>query len=66
MMNTLTIPISEERLQKLKAVAERHQMEPEELIQISIDELINHPEEAVVAAMEYVLNKNAELYRRLA
>lgn len=41
-------------------------MEPEELIQISIDELINHPEEAVVAAMEYVLNKNAELYRRLA
>ena len=62
----LTIPISDERLQKLKAVAARHQLAPEELIQISIDELINHPEEAVIDAMDYVLNKNAELYRRLA
>lgn len=65
-MTMLTIPISDERLQKLKAVAARHQLEPEELIQISIDELINHPEEAVIDAMDYVLNKNAELYRRLA
>lgn len=64
-MTMLTIPISDERLQKLKAVAARHQLEPEELIQISIDELINHPEEAVIDAMDYVLNKNAELYRRL-
>lgn len=66
MITTLTIPISEDRLQKLKAVATRHKMAPEELIQISIDELINHPEEAVVDAMDYVLTKNAELYRRLA
>lgn len=65
-MTMLTIPISDERLQKLKAVAARHQLAPEELIQISIDELINHPEEAVIDAMDYVLNKNAELYRRLA
>lgn len=55
-MNTLPIPISEERLQKLKAVAARHPMEPEELIQIRINEFINHPEKAVVDAMEYVLN----------
>lgn len=65
-MTMLTIPITDERLQKLKAVAARHQLAPGELIQISIDELINHPEEAVIDAMDYVLNKNAELYRRLA
>jgi len=65
-MTTLTISISEERLQKLKAVAARYKIEPEELIQISIDELINQPEQAVLDAIDYVLHKNAELYRRLA
>lgn len=65
-MTTLTISISEERLQKLKAVAARYKIEPEELIQISIDELINQPEKAVLDAIEYVLHKNTELYRRLA
>ena len=65
-MTTLSISISEERLQKLKAVAARYKIEPEELIQISIDELINQPEQAVLDAIEYVLHKNAELYRRLA
>lgn len=65
-MTTLTISISEERLQKLKAVAARYKIEPEELIQISIDELINQPEKAVLDAIAYVLHKNAELYRRLA
>jgi len=65
-MTTLSISISEERLQKLKAVAARYKVEPEELIQISIDELINQPEQAVLDAIEYVLHKNADLYRRLA
>lgn len=65
-MITLTISISEERLQKLKAVAARYKIEPEELIQISINELINQPEQAVLDAIDYVLHKNAELYRRLA
>lgn len=65
-MTTLSISISEERLQKLKAVAVRYKVEPEELIQISIDELINQPEQAVLDAIEYVLHKNADLYRRLA
>ena len=65
-MTTLAISISEERLQKLKAVAARYKIEPEELIQISIDELINQPEKAVLDAIEYVLHKNTELYRRLA
>lgn len=65
-MTTLTISISEERLQKLKAVAARYKVEPEELIQISIDELINQPEKTVLDAIDYVLRKNADLYRRLA
>lgn len=65
-MTTLEILISEERLEKLKAVAARQQVAPEELIQRTIDELINRPDQEIVDVMEYVLRKNADLYRRLA
>ncbi|MCB0106912.1 MAG: hypothetical protein KDE53_13415 [Caldilineaceae bacterium] len=65
-MTTLEIPISEERLGKLKTVAARQQAVPEELIQMFIDELISRPDQEVVDVIDYVLTKNAELYRRLA
>lgn len=65
-MTTLEIPISEERLEKLKAVAKRQKVAPEELIQMTIDELIKRPEQEIINVMDYVLRKNAELYRRLA
>jgi antitoxin FitA len=63
---TLEIPISEERLEKLKAVAKRQKVAPEELIQMTIDELIKRPEQEIIDVMNYVLRKNADLYRRLA
>ena len=65
-MTTLEIPISEERLEKLKAVAQRQKVAPEELIQMTIDELIKRPEQEIIDVMDYVLRKNADLYRRLA
>ncbi len=65
-MTTLQIPISEERLEKLKSVAARQRVAPEELIQMTIDELIKRPEQEIIDVMDYVLRKNAELYRRLA
>jgi hypothetical protein len=65
-LTTLEIPISEERLEKLKAVAKRQQVAPEELIQLTIDELIKRPEQEIIDVMDYVLRKNADLYRRLA
>ena len=39
---------------------------PEELVRISIEEMLTRPEEEFQRALEHVLNKNAELYRRLA
>jgi hypothetical protein len=65
-LTTLEILISEERLEKLKAVAKRQQVAPEELIQLTIDELIKRPEQEIIDVMDYVLRKNADLYRRLA
>lgn len=65
-MTTLTISLSDDRLEKLKAIALRFSVAPEELVRVSIEELLTRPEEDFKRALEYVLNKNAELYRQLA
>ena len=65
-MSTLTIALSEESLLKLEEIARRYQIAPEELVRVSIDELLSLPEEDFRRALDLVLNKNAELYQRLA
>ena len=65
-MNTITITLPNEYLVKLKEKATHFRVSPEALVRISIEELLAQPDETFQAAMEYVLKKNAELYRRLA
>ncbi len=65
-MTTITIALPEDHLQKLREIALRFQVAPEELVRVSIEELLARPEEDFRRALEYVLRKNAELYRRLA
>lgn len=65
-MTSITIAISDDRLQQLKEIASRYQVTPEELIRLSLEEIITRPEDAFQQALGYVLRKNAELYRRLA
>ena len=65
-MNTLTITLSDDRLAKLREIADRFNIKPEDLARISSEELLTRPEESFQQAADYILNKNAELYRRLA
>lgn len=65
-MDSITISLSNDRLLKLKEKAAHFNISPEELIRVSIEELLTQPDEALQAAVNYVLKKNAELYRRLA
>jgi predicted transcriptional regulator len=65
-MATITISLPIDRLERLKALAERLQLAPEELIRVSIDELLTRPEEDVRKALDYVVEKNSALYKRLA
>jgi len=65
-MNTITITLPDDRLLKLRETATHLKVSPEELVQVSIEELLTRPEEAFQRAVDYVLKKNAELYRRLA
>jgi predicted transcriptional regulator len=65
-MTTITITISDARLSKLQDIATRFQVTPEELLRVSLEELLARPEEAFQRAVSYVLHKNVELYERLA
>jgi hypothetical protein len=65
-MNTLTITLSDDRLAKLREIADRFNIKLEDLARVSIEELLTRPEESFQQVADYILNKNAELYRRLA
>ncbi len=65
-MTTLKISLPDEDLRKLEEVAARFQVTPEELARLSIEELLSRPDEAFRQAVEHTLQKNSELYRRLA
>ena len=65
-MAHLTVALPEDRLQKLEEIAARYNVSPEALVQVSIEELLTRSDESFRTALDYVLTKNAELYRRLA
>ena len=65
-MHTITITLSDDRLAKLQEIAARLHIAPEELARAGVEDLLTHPAEACQRAIDYVLKKNAELYRRLA
>ena len=65
-MSTITVSLPDERLHALKELSTRLSVSPEELVRVSIEELVSRPEEAFKRAVDYVLEKNAKLYQRLA
>ena len=65
-MSTLTITLSEDRFAKLQEIAHRFNIKAEDLARVSIEELLTRTEDSFQRAAEYVLQKNADLYRRLA
>ena len=65
-METITVTVTDDRLSKLREIAANLNVSVEELIHLSIDSLLLQPEAEFQQAVEYTLNKNRELYRRLA
>jgi len=65
-MVTITVTLSEDCLQKLNELAKQFRVAPEELLRVSVEELIARPQADFQKALEYVLEKNKELYKRLA
>jgi len=65
-VTTIAVPISDERLARLRDLATRAGVTPEEYVGRHLDELLAGPVEPFDDAAAYVLAKNAELYRRLS
>lgn len=65
-MTPFTIALSEERALRLQELAREAGVAPEELLRASVDEWLSKPREDFARAASYVLQKNRELYRRLA
>lgn len=65
-MTELTIPLSEDKLVKLREKAAAYGVTAEELVRAGVDHLLEGPEEEFERAAEYVLKKNRDLYQRLA
>lgn len=65
-MASITIDLPDSQFQKLQELARVHGIPPEALLRASIEDWLSSPKSDFTQAAEYVLNKNAELYRRLA
>jgi hypothetical protein len=63
---TISIPLSDERLLKLKELASAANVAPEELLRLNVEEWLSRPREDFARATKRVLEKNAELQSRLA
>ncbi len=65
-MTTFTITLPDERVKKLQELAERFRVTPEELVRVSLEELLTRPTDDFQQALRRVLRKNTDLYKRLA
>jgi hypothetical protein len=65
-MTTIAIPLSDERAAQLRLWAQQAGLEPEEFLRRRVEQLLDRPDEQFRQAAAYVLEKNADLYKRLA
>jgi antitoxin FitA len=65
-MSMLQIDLPEDRLRELARLAAELNTSVENLVRISVEELLALPDEEFVSTAKHVLKKNEELYRRLA
>ncbi|MBR8826424.1 MAG: DNA-binding protein [Gomphosphaeria aponina SAG 52.96 = DSM 107014] len=64
-MASITVNLPDEQFQKLEKLAKESCISPEDLLRGSIEEWLSDPKKEFTQAVSYVLEKNAELYRRL-
>ena len=65
-MAEIRIPLADEQMAQLREVAERYGIAPEEIARLSLEDLLSRSDESIQAQIEYVIEKNKELYQRLA
>jgi antitoxin FitA len=65
-VTSITIDFSDSQFQKLQSLAKVHGIAIEVLLKASLEDWLNLQKGDFINTADYVLAKNAELYRRLA
>ena len=65
-MATLTKSLSDEEMRRLEELSKREGLTVEQMVQLGIHDFIGQPDDAFHTAAKRVMEKNAELYRRLS
>ena len=65
-MDVFTVSLPETQAQRLRELAREAGVSPEQLLRVSVEEWLSRPGRDFAEAAAYVLQKNQELYRRLA
>lgn len=65
-MTMITIELPNERLRRLEEMASKLGVTKEELIRVSVEDMLMQPDDEFQKIAKYVLEKNLELYKRLA
>lgn len=65
-MSDITVTIPDAQMSQLKEKAARLGVSLMDLVLLSIEEILARPDEDFLKTADYVVHKNAELYRRLA
>jgi hypothetical protein len=65
-VTSITISLSDEQIVRLRELAKVTDLEPEELLRATVEAWLTGPKMDFARAADYVLQRNTELYRRLA
>jgi hypothetical protein len=65
-MKTLEVNLPEPTASRLEDAADRLGMSPEDLLRISLEEKLARLDDSFRNAVEHVVSKNEELYKRLS
>ena len=62
----ISVELTDQQQERLREAASRLNLRPEELAQVALNDFLAQEEEDFSRAANRVLEKNADLYRRLA
>lgn len=65
-MISVTVSLSDDETRRLEELGKREGLTVEQMVRLSIHDLISQPDNAFHDAAKRVMAKNAELYRRLS
>ncbi len=65
-MTTVTVSLSDEEMRRLEELSKREGFTVEQMVRLGINDFIGQPDDSFRTAARRVMEKNAELYRRLS